>query len=340
MKTWQKISHQPQLKHKLSERAKILAKTREFFADLRFLEVDTPQLVQFPGTEPYLEVFETKLTLADGRSKRGFLTTSPELSMKKLLSVGIGNCYQICKAFRNEEGLGDKHNHEFTILEFYRVGADYNRLMCDCESLINHIHPENKLEYQGKSFDLRPPFIRLSVAEAFWEYAQINTEELLDEVQLPRIVEKRGLGKDLNWEEAYNLVFLNIVDPKLAEFNQPVFLYDYPISQAALSRPKQSDPRFAERFEWYLAGIELGNAFSELTDSNVQKERMQTDLVERKKLGKVEFGLDQNFIDSLEQMPPTAGIAVGLDRLIMLLTDSYTIKQVNPFPVAEVFDLE
>lgn len=344
MKNWQKIQQNNQLLEKYLMREKVVDAIRSYFKGINFHEVETPLLVKHPGTEPYLEVFETELKIQNQEPKQAFLLTSPELSMKKLLSAGFGSIFQICKSFRNEEGLSSFHNPEFTILEWYRVDADYTDIMSDFEQLMLHIlkavgNDGSSLTYQGVQYDLSAPWERISVAEAFAKYAGVDVDTMLSEPELRRAAEDKGydISDDNSWEQAYHQIFLNEIEPELGK-NGPTIIYDYPASQAALSERKKADPRFAERFEVYLAGLELGNAFTELTDSTEQRSRMEADLAERKSLGKTEFKIDEDFIEALDSMPHSGGIAVGVDRLVMLFADTPSLKDVLLFPVEDLFD--
>jgi lysyl-tRNA synthetase class 2 len=196
------------------------------------------------------------------------------------------------------------------------------------------------LKYQGKEYDLSSPWERISVAEAFENYAEIDTETMLDEKKLRKAGEKKGYKVDpkTTWEEIWNQILANEIEPKLG-INGPTILYDYPVSQAALSKKKASDPRFAERFEVFMAGMELGNCFSELTDSHEQEKRCLEDLELRKTLGKTEYPMDTDFIEALKMgMPETGGIAVGVDRLVALFADSPDIADTLFFPVDEMFN--
>jgi len=352
MKTWQKLRAQPELLDRYLIREQVADGIRHHFKAKQFHEVETPLLVAYPGTEPFLEVFSTELQVTDGQTKPAFLITSPEFALKKLLAAGVGNLFQICHVFRNGEGLSSRHNAEFTMIEWYRVQADYRDVMKDCEELLVDLLTQVKgldkdrdeliLTYQGRAYDLTPPWPRLSVAQAFEQYAGISTADLLDTKKLLRIGQKKGYKVDsqTTWEQIYHQIFLNEIETKLAQSHQPTIIYDYPVSQAALSRRKKDDPRWAERFEFYLAGLELGNAFSELTDPVEQEARIKADLALRQKLGKKEYGLDQDFIAALKLgMPESAGIAVGIDRLVMLFADTPSINDTLFFPGVEVFDL-
>jgi elongation factor P--(R)-beta-lysine ligase len=358
MKTWQKIKNNPEAMRPFLVREQVMDVIRRYFKSEGFREVETPLMVKHPGTEPYLEVFETELRLLDQKPERAFLLTSPEFAMKKLLAAGMGSIFQICKSFRNEEGLSSFHNPEFTILEWYRVNADYTDVMADCERLLleilRQVMGDNQatiLKYQGQEYDLSPPWERISVAEAFKLYAGIDTASLLDEEAMKAAARSKGLSVDpeTTWEEAYNQIFLNEIEPNLGGGlgqdagrglikAKPTIIYDYPASQAALSKRKNDDPRFAERFEFYIGGLELGNAFSELTDWQEQQERLQADLKTRAELGKTAYELDTDFIEALKSgLPDTGGIAVGVDRLVMLFADTASVRETLLFPVDEVF---
>ncbi len=346
-KTWQKLKEHPELLPQYLLREQVYDGIRAFFKGQDFHEVETPLLVERPSTETYLEFFQTELELADGTRRKGFLTTSPEYALKKILAAGLPRIFQLCKSFRNQEGRSRSHNPEFTILEWYRTQADYTDVMRDCEQLLAFLLKQlgkstDTLTFQGRTFDLTQPWLRISVAEAFQKYADINVETLCDEAALIAAAANKGyqVTETTTWEEAYNQIFLNDIDPAIAALNQPVFLYDYPASQAALSRRKADDPRFAERFEWYIGGIELGNAFSELTDAVEQEQRLRQDLAFRATTGKKQYQLDEDFIAALRSgMPPTGGIAVGVDRLVQLLADVPSIHDTMFFPYFDVFEV-
>ena len=343
-------------------REQVIQAIRQFFAKENFHEVETPLLVKSPGTEPYLEVFETKLIDEQNQQQPAYLLTSPEYAMKKLLAGGLTKIYQICKSFRNRESLGGTHNPEFTILEWYRSDADYLDIMNDLANLIlfisHHLQAyyqqqtgqfaqeimerlqDSTLSYQGKSYDLSVPYQRLSVTEAFERFVGVRAEQLLTVEGLRQAAKKQHypLNGQESWDELFYELFLNEIEPELAKLSRPMIIYDYPLSQAALSKPKADQPQFAERFELYLAGLELGNAFSELTDAQEQESRLKKELVLRQQLGKTAYQLDQDFIAALQSgMPETGGIAVGVDRLVMLFADASDIDQTLFFPAKEMF---
>lgn len=361
MKTWQKLREHPKLWERYFVREKVLTSIRRFFLDRNFHEVETPSLTGSLPPESYLDIFETTLLDRQRRPRRAFLPTSPEPFLKKLLVAGIGNCFALPKSFRNTEDHSDTHNPEFTILEWYRVGvypersrgADYTDIMADCEELLIFINTylersrpghgttkSTELIYQGKRVDLSPPWERLLMVEAFERYAKMDLTKTLTRNAIAPIAKKKGYAVRDNdgWEELFDQIFLNEVEPRLGR-GKPTILYDYPIALAALSKKKKSDPRFAERFEFYIEGLELGDAYTELTDWKEQLARFHLEYEERKRLGKVEHPIDMDFIDALKVgMPRAGGIAVGVDRLIMLFADVNDIADTMFFPGRELFD--
>lgn len=352
MKNWQRLKLDASLKERFLLREKVIDAIRVFFKSHDFHEVETPLMVAKPGAEPYLNLFETKLDLPDGQSKTAYLLTSPEYALKKLLAAGLGNIFEICKTFRNRESLGGTHNPEFTILEFYHVRADYFALMADFEKMLLAICESLKIDpkhfvYQGRTYDLSAPFLSFSVSELFAKYLDLSADELLSlealrQKALALSYDLSGLDNlspTLAWEELYNQLFLNEIESKLAEFDRPVIVYDYPAPQAALARKKPNDSRFAERFEVYLAGMELGNAFGELIDATEQQKRLEADLILRRELGKKDQPIDDDFIAALQSgLPECSGMAVGIDRLVMLFANVAEIDEVLFFPASELFE--
>jgi lysyl-tRNA synthetase class 2 len=317
---------------------------RAFFKGKGFHEVETPLFVRCPGMEPYLDVFPATWKTARGESHAGFLTTSPEYAMKKLLVAGIAPLFQICKSFRSGEDVSSRHNPEFTILEWYRTHTDYTSIMRDCEELFRHVARSldpasggNGWRYAGQWIDFAAPWERLSVQEAFRRYADLDL--FVSESALIDVARQKGyaLTQDTTWEQAYHQIFLNEIEPHLGR-TVPTILYDYPVALAALSRPSPRDPRVAERFELYVAGIELANAFSELTDAEEQLRRLRAEWEERRALGKTLYDIDEDFVHALATgLPPSAGIALGADRMVMLFADVRSIREVLWFPADELF---
>lgn len=344
MKTWQKLKRTPALWETYFIREKVIKAIRSYFDSNGYHEVETPTLIARPPAESYLDVFTTTLLDRHRNPTPAYLSTSPEVPLKKLLVAGIGDCYSLTKSFRNMETQSTTHNPEFTILEWYRVGVDYRAIMDDCERLLlsihQSLHPGTHLAYQGKTVDLTPPWERLTMTEAFAKYADVDFEKFLDMDGARRVAKEKGyvFTKNTTWEELYNQLFLNEVEPKLGQ-GKPTILYEFPGSMAALAKKKASDPRYAERFEFYIEGLELGDAYSELTDAVEQEERFKKELTEIKRLGKTAYDYDHDFIAALKEgMPACSGIAVGVDRLIMLFADTLNIADTMFFPASELFD--
>lgn len=244
--------------------------------------------------------------------------------------AGLGNCFAITKSFRNMETNSRLHNPEFTILEWYRVGADYFDIMNDCEKLITSVG-------SGLGHTFSSLWERITVAAAFKKYAGVNFDEFIDHA--PEIAKKKGYSveKNTTWEELYNQIFLNEIEPHLGG-EKPTIIYEFPAALAALAKKKATDPRFAERFELYIAGLELADAYSELTDPVEQEERFKKEIAQLKRVGKTVYDYDHDFIDALKVgLPKCAGIAVGVDRLVMLLADVTDIADVLFFPASEEF---
>ncbi|MFC1647140.1 EF-P lysine aminoacylase EpmA [Patescibacteria group bacterium] len=354
MKTWKKLKKNPQLWDRYFIREKILTAIRRFFIDRDFHEVETPYLTGSLPPESYLDVFETTLLNRKGIKRKAYLPTSPEPFLKKLLAAGIGSCFSITKSFRNSEDMSLTHNPEFTILEWYRINSDYRTIMRDCEDLFIFINTylkrsESKtskkvnireLKYQGKTLDLSPPWERLTVVEAFEKYADVDLYQNLSQKTLSQTAIKKGYkkSKSYSWEEIFHLIFLNEVEPRLGR-GKPTIIYDYPSQVAALSRIKKSDPRFAERFEFYIEGLELGDAYSELTNWKEQLDRFRQEQKEKKRMKKTVHPIDMDFIDALKSgIPETGGIALGVDRLIMLFSDTSDISETLLFPAVDLFE--
>jgi elongation factor P--(R)-beta-lysine ligase len=346
MKTWELLKNDNTLWDRYFIREKVLKAIRIFFEQQSFHEVETPLLLAKPAAESYVEVFETTLLDRFRNPYKGFLSTSPEVALKKLLVAGIGNCYSLTKSFRNMETFSNTHNPEFTILEWYRVQADYKDIMNDCEQLMRMIHSyiygDKPLIYQGKIIDIQQPWERLTMKQAFKKFANIEFDEFLNEDNAKIIASQKGYQVESHntWEELYNQIFLNEVEPFLGK-GTPTILYEFPGSMAALSKRKPDDPRYAERFEFYIEGLELGDCYSELSDPKEQENRFQEELKEIKRLGKTSYDYDKDFIHALESgLPSCSGIAVGVDRLIMLFANTTNIRDTLFFPAEELFEIE
>jgi len=286
----------------LARRASIIEEIRRFFTKRGYLEVETPHRIPANAPEPHID------PVASGAWA---LHTSPELAMKRLLAAGYDQLFQICRVWREKE-RGRYHLPEFSLLEWYRSGIDYHALMTECMELLYILAPAGKLSRQGRTIDLAIPWEKLTVAEAFERYAPISAEQALAAGRFEEILTAE-------------------VEPQLGR-TRPTFLIEYPASLAALARTKPGDARVAERFELYIDGLELANAFSELNDPHEQRRRFTVDEQARRAAGKPPYPLPEKFLDELAAMPEAAGIALGLDRLIMLLVDAAEIAEVVAFP--------
>lgn len=295
----------------LHERARLVTSCHEFFASRGFVHVDTPTLVPCPGLDVHLDAFET-----NARGQARYLTTSPEYQMKRLLAGGMSRIYQIGRAYRRGE-LGQRHNPEFSILEFYRTNAGAADVMRDTEQLVARL-TRGGVTLGDRAIDTRPPFARMTVREAYERYADVGEEEML-----------RLADQD---EDTFYRLLVDAVEPALAALPHAVFLCDYPAKQASLARRKPDDPRYAERFELYVAGVELCNGFGELTDPAEQEARFLRDQEERKARGLPVYPIDTRFLDALRAgLPECGGNAIGLDRVIALACGTTEIADVMSF---------
>lgn len=289
----------------LKRRARIISLTREFFNSNGYLEVETPVRIPVPLPEAHIEPFE---------SEGWVLQPSPELCMKRLLACGCERIFQVCKCFRKGE-RGGRHLPEMTMLEWYAVGETYADLMQRTEELLLHIARGlgmgETLNYRGQRVDLRPPWPRLTVAEAFARHASVSMQAALDQGRFDEVV-------GLEIETHFGL-------------DRPVFICDYPAACGALARLKPGDPGVAERFELYIGGLELCNGFSELTDPIEQRRRFAFELAKKSSGGGTRRALPEKFLDALESLPPCAGNALGIDRLVMVFTDATRIDEVVAF---------
>ena len=305
-KNWTLVKRQGALR----ARANILQAIRLFFIHEGYVEVETPYRIPAPAPESHIDAVP---------SGSWYLHTSPELCMKRLLAAGVEKIFQICRCWREGE-RGSQHIPEFTLLEWYRANTDYLGLMVECEALILHVASAlglgALLHYREQTIELAPPWERISVNEAFQRYAHIPMKKALTEHQFDEIMVEK-------------------IEPHLGR-HKPTFLYDYPAERAALARLKMEDPTLAERFELYIGGLELANAFSELIDAEEQRKRFLCEQGNRRSRSKPSYPLPEKFLRELEAMPPAAGIALGVDRLVMVMLDAHTIDEVIAFTPEEL----
>lgn len=293
----------------LNIRSRMIRAIRRFFEEAGYLEVETPIRIPAPAPEVHIDTFA---------SESWFLHASPELCMKRLLAAGYSRIFQICRVMRKGE-RGARHLPEFTLLEWYTANEDYRHMMAQTEALIRFaaeaLSGEARLKYQGKTIHLDPPWERLTVAEAFFRHTPVTVEEALS---TGRFDEWMGLE----------------IEPNLG-WGKPVFLCDYPTACGSLARKSPANPDVVERFELYIAGIELCNAFSELCDPIEQRQRFGQEHACRSLLGKAPYPSPEPFLEALSHMPPATGNALGIDRLAMLFADRASIDDVTAFTPEE-----
>ncbi|MBW9063197.1 EF-P lysine aminoacylase GenX [Rhizobium herbae] len=328
-------------------RNRIQAALRAYFAARDFIEVDTATLQVSPGNEAHLHAFATQAVNHDGSRVPLYLHTSPEFACKKLLAAGEQRIACFAHVYRNRE-RGPLHHPEFTMLEWYRAGESYEVLMRDCADILGlaaETAQAKQLAYRGAAADpyLEPE--RITVAEAFERFAGIDLIASIDrsgETDRERLAESlRSAGlrvaRDDTWADLFSRVIVDKVEPNLG-FGRATILYEYPVAEAALARPTPHDARVAERFELYACGVELANAFGELTDAAEQRRRFTMEMAEKSRVYGETYPLDEDFLKALDIMPEASGSALGFDRLVMLATGAARIDQVIWAPVAETSD--
>ncbi len=309
-----------------------------------FLDVETPILQISPGNELHLRAFCTRLIRPDGSSTPLYLHTSPEFTAKKLLAAGEEKIFTFARVFRNGERTA-LHHPEFTMLEWYRTGDAYETLMDDCAALLAETARTVGVTRFVRGTLSCDPFAtpeRLSVADAFLRYAGVDLAPSLadpyhpdrDALTGPALATGITVSPDDTWADIFAKVLTGLVEPHLG-IDRPTILADYPVSEAALARPSPADPSVAERFELYVCGVELANAFGELTDAEEQRHRFKLAMDEKELRYGERYPIDDDFLAALERMPPAAGIALGFDRLVMLATAAPRIEDVLWAPVAD-----
>jgi lysyl-tRNA synthetase class 2 len=310
----------------LRRRGLVTAATRAFFTGRGYVEIETPYAVPAPGEEVHLRAFRTEREHPDGRLQSLWLHTSPEFAMKKLLVAGAGPIFQLARAWRNGEG-SDLHAPEFTMLEWYRPGADMGSLIDETTAYLRAVLPP-VVTCRGVTTDLSR-IERLTVADAFARY--VGVDVLATACDAPALAAAAGtpLRENESWEDLFFRLLLGRVEPLLGR-SHPTFLTHWPAAQAALARRDPADPRVAERFELFVCGIELANAFVELTDANEQRARFEADRARRHAAFGPDWPLDEDFLAALAYgMPACAGLALGFDRLAMIASGADSIAQVR-----------
>lgn len=333
MSNWIEIKDNPRLKKIYETRLQILRLVREFFWSHNFVEAETPIALRLPGQEPYLNPMPVDFFDPYLKSTKFYLRTSPEYALKKLLATGYEKVFEIGKCFRNEESFGGTHNPEFTMIEWYRSPGTYFDFMDDAENLFKYIGAKlsiDKLKYREYEIVLSTKWQRLKVKDLWQKYIGVNLDDFL------QVEPMKVLAKDLGfqieesdeYEDLFYKIFLNKIEPFLG-LEAPVFVCDYPSQMCTLSRKCDYDDRYAERAELYIGGLELANGFGELVDAELQSHNLNKDRALRQKLNRPTWPLDKDFIKALESgIKPSGGIALGVDRMVVLFTGAQDINEV------------
>lgn len=330
----------------LMGRNRVQTALRQFFGAQDFVEVDTATLQVSPGNEAHLHAFATEALTIDGQASPLYLHTSPEFAAKKLLSAGEERIFTFAHVYRNRE-RGPLHHPEFTMLEWYRVGQTYEQLMADCADMLKlaaETTGTKRFAFRGMECDPFAEPERVTLAEAFQRFAGID---LLSSISAGGENDRNALAAELlrvglraseddSWADLFSKVLVEKIEPHLGN-GRATILCEYPVSEAALARPSPRDPRVAERFELYACGVELANAFGELTDAGEQRRRFEIEMAEKARIYGETYPIDEDFLDALAVMPDASGAALGFDRLAMLATGATRVDQVMWAPVAETF---
>lgn len=324
-------------------RNRIKALIRSWLWEQGFVEIEAGALQVSPGNETHLHAFATELTGTALDTQRLYLHTSPEFAMKKLLAAGEDKIFCFAPVYRNRE-RGALHAPEFTMLEWYRAGADYTALWDDCATMLrlaSEAAGRTHWTFRGRSAEIGADFDHLTLDDAFRTHAGFPLVDTCpagrqDRDALQRRAEAAGIrtASDDTWSDLFSRVLLEKIEPHLGD-PRPAILYEYPAPEAALARPVPGRPEVAERFELYVAGVELANGFGELTDADEQRRRLVHEMDEKARLYGERYPLDEDFLAALAHMPPAAGCALGFDRLAMLATGATTIDQVIWTPLAD-----
>ena len=320
---------------RLLARGAIKRALRGWFEAREFTEIEAGALQVSPGNEAHLHAFATERIGVGGETERFYLHTSPEFAAKKLLAAGERRIFDFAKVWRNRE-RGALHAPEFTMLEWYRAGEAYETLMADCAAIVAlaaETAGAKGFAWRGRTCD---PFVapeRLSVAEAFERYAGVDLLSLLDDPDGLAAASGVRTAADDVWADVFSRILVEKIEPRLGA-GRLTILDRYPTREVALARPAADDPRLAERFELYACGVELANAFGELTDPAEQRVRFEAEMAEKQRVYGERYPIDEDFLAALAHMPAASGAALGFDRLVMLATGASHIDQVLWTPMA------
>jgi len=323
---------------------KVVQTIRQYFLDKSFHEIETPTLLPSIPLEPNLYPLKTCWT---HKNIDLYFVTSPESSLKKLIAEGIGNCFSISKVVRDLEDIGPTHNLEFSMLEWYEISKNYKDLAKTTQDLVIYIYrairkflnkkPTNLLNYQNQTIDLSPPWHSFTLKQLFEDFAHLDLSENLTFSAIKKTTTKKGYNTKgvTSWEPLYTQIFINEIESKLPT-DKPVIIFDYPTQISPLCTPCPNHPGFSQRFEFYIGGMEIGNAYTESTSSKNILAHTKKEQQFRKRHRLPTHPYDKNFISSCNKLPPCSGIGLGIDRLAMLFSNSINIKNVLYFPTSKL----
>jgi len=316
---------------------------RNFFINRNFHEVDTPTLLAKIPIEPNLYPLKTTW---NQKNFTFYLPTSPESSLKKVIAKGIGNCFAVAKVFRDLEDIGPTHNLEFSMLEWYEMGKTHHDIAITTKNLIlDVVHQIQKklnqpqsdtIIYQGNKIDFGSDWYQFTLQELFQKYANIDLSKNLTTSEIITTAKAKGYNVDgvTTWEPLYTQIFINEIESKIPQ-DKPFIIFDYPTQTSPLCQICPNSPGFSQRFEFYIGGMEIGNAYTELNNSEILKANAEAETKFRQDNNLPIHPYDQEFIDACGQLPPCAGIGLGVDRLAMLLADTAHIEDVLYFPTSK-----
>jgi lysyl-tRNA synthetase class 2 len=342
---WWRSHRHADRRHCLLARGETTRAVRGWFEARGFLEVETATLQVSPGNEAHLHAFATEAVATDGARDLIYLRTSPEFACKKLLAAGESRIFEMGRVWRNRE-RGPLHHPEFTLLEWYRADASYESLMDDCAALLALAADTvgaRALSWRGRSADPLATPERLSVAEAFTRFAGVDRRATSDRgggtdrdgLSASATAGGVRVASDDTWADIFSRILVEKIEPNLGH-GRATILCEYPVPEAALAKPSAGDPRVAERFELYACGVELANAFGELTDPVEQRRRFELEMAEMQRVYGERYPIDEDLLTALADMPAASGCALGFDRLVMLTTGASHIEQVlwSPAPAS------
>jgi elongation factor P--beta-lysine ligase len=351
MKTWQLLKNNPELFSRYFVKEEIIRACRKYFESKNYHELESPILTPVLPQERHIDVLEVPIEIKSKKNATTlYITPTTERYNKIMLSAGIGNHFVITKVARGMDDLSPKHNPEFTMLEWYSLGDNYFDLMDQTEELFSMINEQlvisnykqnNKvITFRNKEINIERPWHRISVSEGLEKYANLKLEEILTLEEIRNAAIKKGYSIDgsEDWQIIFEMIFGLEVEPNIPQ-DTPVFLYDYPKVMCPLTKESSRNPNVCEKVELYIAGMEMGNGYTELTDGEEQEKRFLEEQDARAKLGKKPIAYDKDLVDAIKSgMPEVAGIGVGLDRVAMLFANADSISDINFFPASEWFN--